>query len=107
MSRNGRGGNKNKVETTRTFTQPQQLLMVDEATLYTILKEIVCDALKEARAETPKPYTRAEVMKLLNVKATALWNMQQKGILHPIRTCKKLLFDRSEVDALIQGKGTR
>lgn len=69
-----------------------------------LLEEVIGNALRSARDEKPQPYSRAEVMEILHCKETSLWTLQQNGTLHPIKIGGKVLFNRAEVDALLQNR---
>ena len=81
--------------------------MLDETQLSNLLRTIVAEALTEVKDYQARPYSRQDVMNLLSIKETTLWQMQQNGTLHPFKVGGKVLFERSEVDNLITNRTKR
>lgn len=99
------GGNINdtKMEE-RIFPTSHNLIMMDETMLRSLLEEVVVKALESAKNESPKPYTRKEAMEVLHCKDTTLWNYQQRGMLNPYHLGKQVLYEREEIDNLLNGR---
>jgi len=62
------------------------------------------DALQGKMSSQKKWLPAAAVGDLLNIKIRTVYHYCQKGLLHPHKAGGILLFDRSEIEKLIEGK---
>lgn len=86
------------------------LIMCDEAQLRKIVADTVRQVLNQAKAEAEAAkematLTREEVTKVLNVTKPTLWRWERAGYLIPKKVGKRVLYLRSEVEAMIRKGG--
>lgn len=93
-----------KTPTVSTF------IMCDEAQLRKIVADTVRQVINQAKAEAEAAkematLTREEVTKLLNVTKPTLWRWEKEGYLIPKKVGKRVLYLRSEVEAMVRKGG--
>jgi hypothetical protein len=56
---------------------------------------------KNMERKFPKLYTREQVMEMLHVGETTLWNWEKKEILVPVRVGKNVLYTEDEIKRVL------
>jgi excisionase family DNA binding protein len=86
----------------------QKIIIIDEKLFLEILNGIrtIKEALaSQGKTSAPKKWlTTLAAAEILNVAVRTIYKYCQDGILHPHKVGGILLFDRSEIESLIQGK---
>lgn len=80
----------------------QTLLVVTAEDLMYFAHEIVQEA---KRMSEPQYFTRAELMKYLNVSARTLWGYESEGLITAMKVGRKKLYNRADIyGAIEEGK---
>ena len=87
--------------------QATTLLMVNEVQLKNIVRDTLKEVIEQTKAETmaakeEATMTREEVEKKLKVCKQTLWKWEQNGYLKPKRAGRRLLYFKSDIEALLQ-----
>lgn len=87
--------------------QPTTLLMVNEVQLKNIVKDTLREVMEQTKAETmaakeEATLSRVEVEQILKVNKQTLYRWEKIGYLKPKRAGRRLLYFKSDIDALLQ-----
>lgn len=81
------------------FVELPELVRIVEATVSTAIKKFVPQKQEESEEDTW--LTTKELESLLKVKRTSVWRREQEGLLKPCRMGRKKLYNKAEVQRLI------
>ena len=87
--------------------QATTLLMVNEVQLKNIVMDTLKEVMRQTKAETmaakeEATLSRLEVEQTLRVSKQTLWRWEKMGYLKPKRAGKRLLYFKSDIEALLQ-----
>lgn len=74
---------------------------LDEKVIPRLIEIIQQEIVKNLERKFPKLYTRDQVMELLHVGETTLWNWEKKEILVPVRVGKNVLYTEDEIKRVL------
>lgn len=70
-----------------------------------ITREEIREALKDAKNEPQKMYTRLEACKVLHITQPTLWRWERENRIKGQRVGRRVLFSTEEINRLIHEKG--
>ena len=76
-------------------------LWLDEKVIPKVIEIIQIDVAENLERKFPKLYTREQVMEMLHVGETTLWNWEKKEILVPVRVGKNVLYTEDELKRVL------
>lgn len=76
-------------------------LWLEEKVIPKVTEIIQQEVVKNMQRKFPKLYTRDQVMEMLHVGETTLWNWENKEILIPVRVGKNVLYTEDELKRVL------
>lgn len=70
-----------------------------------IVREEIRAALKDAKNEPKKMYTRFEACKALHITQPTLWRWEREGVINGVRVNRRVLYSEDEINRVLKKSG--